>query len=457
MSGSLDAHRAERPWDPAAHNMVALIARKRGGGALSDAELGWLCQGYVAGRIPDYQVAAWLMAVCCRGMDEAETLALTRAMVATGATLDWSHLAATPVDKHSTGGVGDKTSLVLVPLMAAAGLPFVKMSGRGLGHTGGTLDKLESIAGFRTELTPPEMRTQVERIGCALVGQSPELVPGDKLLYALRDVTGTVDCLPLIASSIMSKKLAAGAPVVVLDVKFGAGAFMREVETARELARAMVRIGEGAGRRVRAVLSAMDEPLGRSVGHALEVREAIESLHGRGPADLWALTLELGTNLLLLSGAERDARGARQRLEQLQASGAAAERFAALIEAQGGDPGVVEDPDRLPAAPVVTTFDAPQREVRWVGSADARRIGEAALALGAGRRTKDDTIDLAVGIRLLRKTGDRVEPGEPLAEIHARTDADARAAAEVLRAAYTLEHEPATPAPVRYETVGGEG
>jgi pyrimidine-nucleoside phosphorylase len=457
MSGSFDAERAEASWDSAAYNMVALIARKRGGGALSDTELSWLCHGYVAGRIPDYQVAAWLMAVCCRGMDESETLALTRAMVGTGATLDWSHLPSTPVDKHSTGGVGDKTSLVLVPLMAAAGLPFVKMSGRGLGHTGGTLDKLEAIEGFRTELTPPEMRAQVERIGCALVGQSPELVPGDKLLYALRDVTGTVDCLPLIASSIMSKKLAAGAPVIVLDVKYGAGAFMREVESARELARAMVRIGEGAGRRVRAVLSAMDEPLGRTVGHALEVREAIETLHGRGPADLWALTLELGTHLLLLSGAERSARGARQRLEQLQASGVAAQRFAALIDAQGGDPGVVEDPDRLPTAPVVAVFGAPQREERWVSAADARRIGEAALALGAGRRTKDDTIDLAVGIRLLRKTGDRVEPGEPLAEIHARTHADARAAAEVLRAAYTLEDEPTTPVPVRYESVGGEG
>jgi pyrimidine-nucleoside phosphorylase len=452
------AHRADpdsgAAGEPPARQMVGLIERKRDGGELSADELGWLCSEYVAGRVPDYQVAAWLMAVFCRGMGPAETLALTRAMVATGATLDWSHLRTPAVDKHSTGGVGDKTSLVLVPLMAAAGLPFVKMSGRGLGHTGGTLDKLESIAGFRVELTPAEMRAQVERIGCALVGQSPALVPADKLLYALRDVTGTVDCLPLIAASIMSKKLAAGAPVIVLDVKYGSGAFMQTIEAARALAREMVRIGEGAGRRVRAVLSPMDEPLGRAVGNAIEVREAIETLAGGGADDLWALTLELGVHLLLMAGAEQDAESARRRLEHLRDSGEAARRFATLVEAQGGDPRVVEDPDRLPRAAVTSTLDAPPEAEWWVGGVDARRVGEAVLMLGAGRRTKEAELDLGVAVRLLRKTGEAVAGGAPLAEIHARTEDDARAAAEVLRAAYRLERAPVSRAPAEYEVVG---
>jgi len=434
--------------------MADLIERKRDGGALDAGELGWLCREYVRGRVPDYQVAAWLMAVCWRGMDAAETLALTRAMVATGATLDWSHLPATAVDKHSTGGVGDKTSLVLVPLVAAGGLPFVKMSGRGLGHTGGTLDKLESIPGFRVEGSPAGIRAQVERIGCALVGQSPELVPADRLLYALRDVTGTVDSLPLIAASIMSKKLAAGAPVIVLDVKYGAGAFMPTVEQARELARAMVRIGEGEGRRMRAVLSPMDEPLGRRVGNALEVREAIETLHGDGPADLWALTLELGVHQLLLAGAESDPDRARSRLQRLRESGEAARRFAALVEAQGGDPAVVDDPGMLPAAAVITTLEAPDDGERWVARLDARLVGEAVLALGAGRRTREDVIDLGVGVRLLRKTGEQVGPGEPLVEIHARTATEAHAASEVLRTAYRLEREPDARVDAGYEVVG---
>jgi pyrimidine-nucleoside phosphorylase len=435
--------------------MVRLIERKRDGGALNADELGWLCREYVRGRIPDYQVAAWLMAVCWRGMDAEETLAFTRAMVATGVTLDWRRLPSFPaVDKHSTGGVGDKTSLVLVPLMAAAGLPFVKMSGRGLGHTGGTLDKLESIPGLRVDLSLTEMQAQVERIGCALVGQSEELVPADKLLYALRDVTGTVNSLPLIAASIMAKKLAAGAPVIVLDVKFGSGAFMRTVEEARELAEAMVRIGEGAGRRVRAVLSPMEEPLGRRVGNALEVREAIETLQGDGPEDLWALTLELGVHQLHMAGAESDPDRVRARLQELRDSGEAARRFAALIEAQGGDPAVVEDPGLLPAAPVVTMLDAPSDGERWVGRVDARLVGDAVLGLGAGRRTTEDVLDLGVGVRLLRKTGERVGPGEPLVEIHARTVAEADTVGEVLRTAYHLEHEPVAPAAAMYELVG---
>jgi pyrimidine-nucleoside phosphorylase len=439
-----------------AAGIVSLIERKKLGGELGAQELEWLCRGYVAGEIPDYQVAAWLMAVWFRGMTEAETLAFTRAMVATGATLDWSHLPQPAVDKHSTGGVGDKTSLVLVPLMAAAGLPFVKMSGRGLGHTGGTVDKLESIRGFRVELSPDEMRAQVERIGCALVGQSPALVPADKLFYALRDVTGTVDCLPLIAASIMSKKLAGGARAIVLDVKHGSGAFMQSLDDARGLARAMVRIGEGAGRRVRAVLSPMAEPLGQAVGHALEVREAIETLHGGGPRDLRELTLELGTQLMLLAGTAAGAHDARERLGALLDSGAAAQRFAAIIAEQEGDPAVVEAPDLLPAAEAMVPFSIPVDGERWVTGLDARQVGEAALALGAGRRTKSDTLDLAVGIRLLRKTGDRVAPGEPLAEIHARSEQHAATAADLLHSAYRLGAEPVDGPDFSFEVVGGE-
>ncbi|HEV2150640.1 MAG TPA: thymidine phosphorylase, partial [Longimicrobiaceae bacterium] len=354
-------------------SVVALIDRKKRGGELTPEEIGFLLEGFVAKRIPDYQVSAWLMAVVWRGMTEAETLALTRAMVESGAALDWSGLDRPTVDKHSTGGVGDKTSLVLVPLMAAAGAAFVKMSGRGLGHTGGTLDKLEAIPGFRVSLGLEEMRAQVERIGCALVGQSPELVPADRDLYALRDVTGTVESVPLIAGSIMSKKLAGGARTLVLDVKWGAGAFMTTLEAARELADALVRIGEGAGRRTRAVLSPMEEPLGRAVGNALEVREAIDTLRGGGPPDLWELTVELGMHLLVLAGLAASESEAHARMAELRASGRAAEAFADLVEAQGGDPRVVDDPDGvLPRAPVVREVALDAEDGRWVAALDAR-------------------------------------------------------------------------------------
>jgi pyrimidine-nucleoside phosphorylase len=433
--------------------MVPLIERKRRGGELSADELQWICTEFAAGRLPDYQVAAWLMAVCLQGMTSAETLALTRAMVATGATLDWSDLPCAAIDKHSTGGVGDKTSLVLVPLMAAAGQPFVKMSGRGLGYTGGTLDKLEAIPGFQVELTPEALRAQVERIGCALIGQSAELVPADRALYALRDVTGTTDSLPLMASSIMSKKLAGGADVIVLDVKYGAGAFMPTIEAARPLARTMVEIGTGAGRRVRAVLSPMDEPLGRAVGNALEVQEAIDTLHGTGPADLWELTLALGAQLLLMAGDAESETEARTRLTELRDSGAAARKLAELITAQDGDARVVEQPERLPQAPLVAPF--PAEAAGWVEAVDAREVALAALELGAGRRAKGDVIDLTVGVRLLAKTGDRVEAGQPLAEIHAAGPEHVAAAAERLRAAYRISGTPVAPPRVAYEVIGG--
>jgi pyrimidine-nucleoside phosphorylase len=433
-------------------NVVALIERKKRGESLTADELRRLAQGFVAGEVPDYQMAAWLMAVRWRGMSEVETLEFTRALVATGREMDWTHLPHPAVDKHSTGGVGDKTSLVLVPLMAAAGLPFVKMSGRGLGHTGGTLDKLEAIAGFHVNLSPEALRAQVEAIGCALVGQSPDLVPADGLIYALRDVTGTVDSLPLMAASIMSKKLAGGARVIVLDVKYGSGALLPEVEEARRLAHAMVAIGEGAGRRVRAVLSPMHQPLGRAVGNALEIREVLETLHGEGPDDLWDLTLELGAQLLEMSGEARDAEEARRRLTELRDAGAGREKLRELIRAQGGDPAVVDDPDRLPRAPRTVAFAA-ERD-GWVAAADARTIGLAALELGAGRRTKTDALDLSVGVLLQRRIGDRVRAGEPLAELHVADDTSASRALAMLRDAYRLADEP-VPEPERgYEVIG---
>jgi pyrimidine-nucleoside phosphorylase len=431
---------------------VPLIERKKQGGELTGEEIGGLLAGYLDRSIPDYQMASWLMAVCWRGMTEGETLAMTRAMVESGATLEWAGLDRPTVDKHSTGGVGDKTSIVLVPLMAEAGAAFVKMSGRGLGHTGGTLDKLEAIAGFRTALELDEMRAQVRRIGCALVGQSPELVPADGALYSLRDVTATVDSVPLIASSIMSKKLAGGASTIVLDVKWGSGAFMTTPEAARELARALVRIGEGAGRRTRAVLSSMREPLGRAVGNALEVREAFETLAGGGPPDLWALTLELGSHLMLLSGLASTAEEARGKLTALRDSGAASRRMELLVEAQGGDPRVVAHPDLLPAAPVVRTVLAGAEG--WVAEADARGIADAALHLGAGRRQKGDPVDPAVGIVVRARVGDRVAPGVPLADVHARTDAAAEAAEARLREAFSFAAGAVPAADAPYETVG---
>lgn len=379
------------------------------------------------------------MAVCLKGMTHEETLALTLAMAESGETLDWSHLAKPAVDKHSTGGVGDKTSLVLAPLVAAAGLPFVKMSGRGLGHTGGTIDKLESIAGFRVELGPGEMRAQIERIGCAVVSQGARLVPADRLLYALRDVTGTVDCPPLIASSIMSKKLAAGAPVLVLDVKWGRGAFMRTIEEARELARSLVAIGEGGGRRVCAVLSPMDEPLGRAVGNALEVREAIETLGGGGPEDLRELVLVLGAEALRLAEEETEPAAARVRLERLLDDGSALERFRLLVAAQGGDPALVDDPDGLPSSRRVTLLES--ESAGWLEPVDAFEVAEAALLLGVGRRTKEDAIDPAVGVRLLVKGGAQVERGTPLAELHAADEAREAQARARLKSAFRISSD----------------
>ena len=420
-----------------------LIERKRNGGELRADELAELVLAYARDEVPDYQMAAFLMAVWFRGLSEAETFALTDAMIRSGTTLDLRReLGRKVVDKHSTGGVGDKTSIAVAPLVAACGVPVAKMSGRGLGHTGGTLDKLEAIPGFRVELTHREFVEQVRRVGVAIVGQTAELVPADKRLYALRDVTATVDSIPLIAASVMSKKLAAGADAIVLDVKVGDGAFMKTLEEARELAETMLELGRRAGRQVVCMLTDMEQPLGRAVGNALEVREAIATLRGDGSPDLAELVLDSAAHLLAVSDLGVDEAEGRGRAESALADGSALATYARWIRAQGGDPAE----EALPGAPVVRRVPSPRAGV--VTRLGAVAVGHAALDLGAGRRAKDDEIDHAVGIVCLAKRGDRVEPGDPLAEIHARDDEAANAVAEAVLAAYELGETAPTARPV---------
>jgi pyrimidine-nucleoside phosphorylase len=383
--------------------------------------------------VPDYQMAAFLMAVYFRGLSGAETFALTDAMIESGETIDLgAALGRKVVDKHSTGGVGDKTSLAVGPIVAACGVPFGKMSGRGLGHTGGTLDKLESIPGFRVELTVDELVAQVREVGIAIIGQTGDLVPADKLLYALRDVTATVDNVSLIAASIMSKKIAGGAEAIVLDVKVGDGAFMKTIDDARELAETMIELGGRAGRQTVCVLTDMDQPLGCAVGNALEVREALDTVRGEGPPDFTELVLDACGHLLALSDLEVDEAAGRQLAERAVTDGAAAGSWERWISAQGGDP----DESTLPTASVVQEVLAPRSgHVTRVG---AIAIGIAALHLGAGRMTKDDTIDHAVGVVCLRKRGDRVEQGDVLAEVHARDDISASVAVDEVQNAYEI-------------------
>jgi len=413
-----------------------LIERKRDGGELTPDELSELMLGYAEGTIPDYQLAAFLMAVYFRGLTSAETFALTNALIRTGETVDLhGALGRKVVDKHSTGGVGDKTSIAVGPVVAACGVPFAKMSGRGLGHTGGTLDKLESIPGFRVELTTEEFIEQVRSVDLAIVGATADLVPADKKLYALRDVTATVDNYSLIAASIMSKKIAGGAGAIVLDVKVGDGAFMKNRADAERLAEAMIDLGRHEGREVVAVISDMDEPLGHAVGNALEIREAIATLCGEGPSDFVELVTEASARLLVLSDLGVTYDEARRRVEQAVADGSAVNAYERWIAAQGGDP----DEGALATAHVVREAKAPRAGA--VASLGAVQVGTAALRLGAGRRTKDDDIDHSVGIVLRKKRGDEVAFGETVAEIHARDEAAAETAIEEVLAAYELGDE----------------
>ena len=425
-----------------------LIQRKRDGEELADDELAELILGYARGEIPDYQMAAFCMAVFFRGLSARETYVLTDAMIRSGETIDLgARLGRKVVDKHSTGGVGDKTSLAVGPIVAACGVPFGKMSGRGLGHTGGTLDKLESIPGYRTELGLEEFVTQVRDVGLAIIGQTGDLVPADKLLYGLRDVTATVDQLSLIAASIMSKKLAAGAQAIVLDVKVGDGAFMKTIEDARLLAEAMLSLGRQAGREVVCLLTDMDQPLGSAVGNAVEVQEALDTVRGHGPADFSELVLDACARLLALSDLGIDHAEGRRRAEAAVADGTAEAAWRRWIEAQGG----TADERRLPTAPVER--DVPAPSAGFVHRIGAIAVGNAAVHLGAGRRTKEDAIDHAVGVLCLAKRGDAVEQGQPLARVLARDETTADVAAGELLAAYELAPEAPPERPVLLEIV----
>lgn len=400
--------------------MVDLIQKKRDGKELTTEEIQFIVKGFTDGSIPDYQMSAFSMAIFFQGMSDQERADLTMAMVHSGDTIDLSAIEGIKVDKHSTGGVGDTTTLVLAPLVAAVGVPVAKMSGRGLGHTGGTIDKLESVPGFHVEIDNQEFIDYVNKNKVAVIGQSGNLTPADKKLYALRDVTATVNSIPLIASSIMSKKIAAGADAIVLDVKTGAGAFMKDLDEAKKLAKAMVDIGNNVGRRTMAVISDMSQPLGFAIGNALEIKEAIDTLRGEGPKDLEELCLELGSYMVLLAEKASTLEEARGMLEEVIRSGAAIETLKTFLEAQGGDASVVDNPEKLPQAKHVVELEA--KEAGVVSEIVADSVGTAAMLLGAGRATKDSEIDLAVGIVLRKKIGDKVEAGESLATIHSNQE-----------------------------------
>ena len=425
---------------------VDLIVRKRDGGRLSREQVDWFVAGVTSGAVPDYQAASLLMAIVWRGLDAEETSWLTDAMVRSGERADLRGLKGVKLGKHSTGGVGDKTSLVVVPLVAACGALVPKSSGRALGHTGGTIDKLEAIPGFRVTMTSEQFLAQVAEIGCAFVGQSKALAPADKKLYALRDVTGTVESLPLIASSIMSKKIAEGTDALVLDVKVGRGAFMKSLPDARRLADAMVSIGTHAGLRTRAVLTAMDAPLGLAIGNALEVIEAVETLKGRGPADFRELCLLLSSHLLVVGGLAGDLDAARATLDDAVATGAALDRFRRLVTHQGGDPSVLDDYGLFPQPVAIETLRAPS--AGYVATLDADVIGRASMLLGAGRDTVDAPIDYGAGILLRARPGDRVEAGAPLADLHIGAHAQLDAARTLAAAAFGIAGTPPPPSPL---------
>jgi pyrimidine-nucleoside phosphorylase len=431
---------------------VDVIARKRDGMVLNAEEIDFFVQGFTRGSIPDYQVSAWLMAIVLRGMDHQECIDLTMSMVRSGVQLDLQDIASFVADKHSTGGVGDKTTLVVAPLVTAAGLHVGKMSGRGLGFTGGTLDKLESLPGFRSDLSVDEFRTQLASVGIVVTGQSADLAPADGKLYALRDVTATVSSLPLIASSIMSKKIAAGTNGIVLDVKVGHGAFVQSNQDAEELASTMVNIGKRMGRRVRAVISDMNQPLGDAVGNAVELREALDTLQGRGPTDFRRHCLTIASQMLLLTGQTQDPTAATARLERLLEDGRAMAKFRDWISAQGGDVSLVDEPERLPTATFIRPVVAPRSG--YVAGLNAREVGLTSMLLGGGRAKKGDRIDHAVGIVLQAKVGDRIEEGQPLLTIHANDEARLSGARQRLLAAYEWSNEPVSPPLLHQRIVG---
>jgi pyrimidine-nucleoside phosphorylase len=434
---------------------LRLIERKRDGGRIETGEWRALANAYATGHVPDYQMAAFLMACFLRGLDRAETHALTEAMLRSGETLDLAYLDRPRIDKHSTGGVGDKVSIVLAPLIASLGVAVPMMSGRGLGHTGGTLDKLESIPGFRTDLSLAEAKHLLETLNCALLGQTAQIAPADRKMYALRDATGTVESIPLIAASIMSKKLAEGLTGLVLDVKRGSGAFLPELERGLELARTMIELGADHATPVVALLTAMDRPLGRACGNALEVEESILALRGEGPPDLMSVTYALGAEMLVLAGVAPDTDTARRRMEQAIGTGRAAEHFQKIIEAQGGNPAVVDDPALLPQAAEVELFAAPRRG--FVSRVEPRAIGRGITALGGGRSSMEDTLDLSVGFMITARPGDWVEQGEPLATIFARDRAGVDSGRAALRAAIAIADEADPPLPLVSHRVTSAG
>jgi pyrimidine-nucleoside phosphorylase len=432
-----------------------LIERKRDGGRIATDEWRTLTRAYGCGQVPDAQMAALLMAVYWRGLDPEETLSLTDAMIASGSTLDVSGLKGPRVDKHSTGGVGDKTSLILAPLIASLGVGVPMMSGRGLGHTGGTLDKLEAIPGFRTDLSLGAARRQLEKIGCVLIGQTSEIAPADRRMYALRDATATIDSIPLITASIMSKKLAEGLSGLVLDIKRGSGAFMTALPRALELATSMIALGNNRGCPVVALITAMDRPLGRACGNAIEVEEAIQTLHGEGPPDLTRVTYALGAEMLMLAGIVTSRDDAWRRMEVAVSSGAAATKFQEIIAAQGGDPRVVDDPSRLPQAAECEFYNAPRSGI--VAKVEPRIIGSAITALGGGRDQPEDSIDASVGFVVSSKVGDAVKAGEPLATILARDADGVRIARSALDVAIEIADEAEPPLPLISHRVTKEG
>jgi pyrimidine-nucleoside phosphorylase len=428
-----------------------IIRAKRDGGTLRRDEIDFFVRGVTDASLPDYQASALLMAVVLRGMNAEETAWLTDAMIRSGIRVDLSGIPGVKVDKHSTGGVGDKTSLILAPLAAACGVRVPMMSGRGLGHTGGTLDKLQSIAGFRVDLSLDEMKAALEKTGCAMLGQTRQIAPADKKLYALRDVTGTVESIPLITASIMSKKIAEGIDALVLDVKTGRGAFMKTLDDSRRLARSLVETGTRSGVRTEAFITAMDAPLGRAVGNALEVIECVETLKGRGPKDLEDLSVCLAARMVLLAGLAGSPAEAEAQVREALTSGRGVEKWREIVAGQGGDAATVDDYSRLPSVATRHVVTASRRG--WLSGLDAELVGRATVALGAGRNTVDDVVDPAVGAMILARPGDAVKQGDPILELHYRREADLAPALELLRTAIEIGEEPGPVGPVVIEEV----